>query len=390
MKHRDSKDKYKILFVCTANKTRSPTLASLLKHLAKEQGVNNLYIDSCGFKEEVINKFQNSGKLEDIMSGRKVRTILTERGINEINEHKVKKISEINLKEYDLILTADMKSYSFIINKPLTNEDVVHTAKAFSLGIDLKNYPTTNPELLTIKDPHSRETIEYLPGIPNKSWKSISLMADECEQVVYEIFKRLFEHFDVKHEEEIRYNITEDQLRELLTIKEIGNYKLYRVQKKDIADTYFDTIDSQLKKMGNSLKIRDRSDRVYCHYKRRKNKRGLKESFNEYFGPRMSKEETQKLIGGTFHHPAYELAKTDVSGKKLSPVSKVKIDRTILSFRKKYTIEVYIDRVNDSKDRNYLQLELKPRGTPIEEFRKIAKEIEDKYGLKPTGKRKYN
>ena len=95
---------YNILFVCTANKTRSPTLASLLMHLSKEQGVKNLFVDSCGIKGEVIEKFRTCGDLESIMAGRKVRKILLNKGIKEIQDHRVKKISELDIEKFNLIV----------------------------------------------------------------------------------------------------------------------------------------------------------------------------------------------------------------------------------------------------------------------------------------------
>ena len=118
---------YKILFVCSANKSRSPSLEAYVKHLAKKNKIKNIKVNSAGTYEQLIRSFLKTGKTK---ANPIIRRMLSKEGIHEINRHRTKSISRKLVEGSSLILTASQK-----------NKDTV-----------LENFPRVRGKVFTIKE----------------------------------------------------------------------------------------------------------------------------------------------------------------------------------------------------------------------------------------------
>ena len=85
---------YKVLFVCTGNTCRSPMAEYIMKHLLKENGVENVSVSSAGI-------YASEGKPMSENSAKALKTL----GIDYAGEHKSRRFTGDMAKEQDLILT---------------------------------------------------------------------------------------------------------------------------------------------------------------------------------------------------------------------------------------------------------------------------------------------
>jgi protein-tyrosine-phosphatase len=105
-----------VLFICTDNYTRSVTAEFCLKNYLNKQGIENIKVDSAGFKSE-----SDLSRFSDAHFGR-----LKELGID-ISEHKRIQFNETFLDEYNLIVAMGIEHKEYIFQEfnrtvPLFNE----------------------------------------------------------------------------------------------------------------------------------------------------------------------------------------------------------------------------------------------------------------------------
>ena len=118
---------YKILFVCSVNKSRSPAFEAYVKHFVKKRKMKSIKIDSAGTYEQLIRSFLKTGKTK---ANPTIRRMLSKEVIPEINRHRTKPISKKLVEGSSLILTASQK-----------NKDTV-----------LENFPRVRGKVFTIKE----------------------------------------------------------------------------------------------------------------------------------------------------------------------------------------------------------------------------------------------
>ena len=101
----------KILFVCLGNICRSPMAEGMMKHLVKEQNLNNFHIDSAGTAAYHVGNLPDS----------RMRATANMHGIT-LNS-KARQFITADYDKFDYIFVMDSSNYENVIDLARTKED---------------------------------------------------------------------------------------------------------------------------------------------------------------------------------------------------------------------------------------------------------------------------
>lgn len=98
----------KILCVCKGNTCRSPMLEALLSAALKKKGVSDIAVESAGTYIGVDSSVVGSPATDHSV------TCMKKRGLD-LNDHQSRRISNLNLNDYDLIICVTMSEAEEIL-----------------------------------------------------------------------------------------------------------------------------------------------------------------------------------------------------------------------------------------------------------------------------------